>query len=60
MKAFGTSVLTLVFLTLSACANISDPAQRQAFADDYRYRCELSTGIDRLACLDQLKYRTQS
>lgn len=59
MKALSLSALTLVLLTLGACANVSDPVTLQARVDDYRYRCELSTGLDRLSCLDQLPYRVR-
>lgn len=59
MKALGLTALSLVLLTLGACATVSDPGTLQARADDYRYRCELSTGLDRRSCLDQLPYRTR-
>lgn len=52
------AVLACVLAT-SACAHLDTPSSN-ALTADYLGRCELMTGIERLACFDLFRPRARS
>ncbi len=57
MRPIKSFILLAGVLATSACANLETGVLDEAVRADYLARCELITGIERLACFDLFSAR---